>query len=648
LGQATDYAVQHAFARQSVVPEHQLWEAALVKGCGQIVLPDLKRALVDNGNLVRVGREISTRDILKAEINLLQTVNRGVGTVPQLVPRFEGPMHLSADQRSALGHVFYSQDRITGFKGLAGTGKTTTLQELARVVAQVGHAPVLLAPTTGAVDVLRKDGFKSAMTLAKLLTDSEQQAKVSEKSVLVLDEAGAVGTKDMQQLFDLAQKTGARVILSGDTGQHASVAQGDALRLIEEHSRYRFAVLGEIRRQTKESFRQAVKLAAGQNTGAAFKLLQKEGAVIEATTDHGQLYRRAADAYCRATEAGQTVLLVSPTWGEIAAVTDHLRERLKGKGIVTGKEETRPVFDSLGWTEAQKSLVNHYEPGRQIRFVKKTEQFKAGEIAEVSEVKGKTVTLRASGGKAVAFHPSRSPASFDVGEARELKVAPGDWLLLQANGGGFTNGERVQVKALAPGGISLNDGRTLPASYRTFTHGYAITSHAAQGKTVDVALLVASSRSFAAVSRESFYVGISRARESVQVFTDDAELLARRVEDTHTRKAALELQGLHDELAKHGLGHAKEAEQKKAAVKITTEREGISRISRALRPMRAQALAPVLVVQKWTQDFKQWVGQKLGTQKAQVIQPTVKQDWAAVQQKIHAARQSQSRGYRVG
>jgi len=53
-------------------------------------------------------------------------------------------------------------------------------------------------------------------------------------------------------------------------------------------------------------------------------------------------------------------------------------------------------------------------------------------------------------------------------------------------------------------------------------------------------------------------------------------------------------------------------------------------------------------VQKWTQDFKQWVGQKLGPQKAQTIRPTVKQDWAAVQQKINDARQSQSRGYRIG
>jgi hypothetical protein len=574
------------------------------------------------------------------------------------VPRFEGPMHLSADQRSALGHVFYSSDRITGFKGLAGTGKTTTLKELARVVVQVGHAPVLLAPTTGAVDVLRKDGFKNAMTLAKLLTDSEQQAKVSEKSVLVLDEAGAVGTKDMQQLFDLAQKTGARVILSGDTGQHSSVAQGDALRLIEEHSRYRFAVLGEIRRQTKESFRQAVKLAAGQNTGAAFKLLQKEGAVIEASTDQGQLYRRAADAYCRATEAGQTVLLVSPTWGEIAAVTDHLREQLKGKGIVTGKEETRPVYDSLGWTEAQKSLVNHYEPGRQIRFVKKTEQFKAGEIAEVVDVSGRTVTLRAPGGKTVSWHPSRSPASFEVGEARELAVASDDWLLLQANAKAgaqtFTNGERVQVASVGRDGLGLKDGRTLPPSYRTFNYGYAVTSHAAQGKTVDVGLFVASSRSFAAVSRESFYVGISRAKEKVTVFTDDAATLSRRVQDAHTRKAALELDGLRAELVKNGLFQPREAERKKEAVKPAHHHEHGQRMSRALRALRVQRLAPVVTVQKWAQDFRRWVGERLGVEPAERLTPSQRLQRSTrisaadqLRQRPDEPRQSQSRGIRM-
>ena len=627
LGQAVQYAQAHVFARQSVAPEHALLEAALIKGYGQVELPDVKAAFRQNREFVRVGTEVSTRTILNAELKLLRTVNEGIGTVAPLAPRFEGPVHLGHDQRSALGHVAFSQDRVTGFQGLAGTGKTTTLKELARVVTDAGHASVFLAPTTGAVDVLRKDGFRDALTLAKLLTDEQAQAKLGPRSVLVLDEAGAVGTADMQRLFDLALTKGARVVRSGDTGQHASVAQGDALRLIEAHSGYRYAVLGEIRRQTKESFRHAVKLAAEQEPGAAFKLLQTEGAVVEGLTDQGQLYSQAAKAYLAATDAGKTALLVSPTWGEIAAVTEVLREQLKERGNVTGKEETRHVFDSLGWTDAQKGLVTHYEPGLQVRFVRKTEQFKAGEIAEVADVQGRTVTLRAPGGQSVAWHPSRSPASFEVGEARELAIASGDWLLLQANAKAgaqsFTNGERVQVASIGRDGIGLKDGRTLPPSYRTFNYGYAVTSHAAQGKTVDVGLFVASSRSFAAVSRESFYVGISRAREQVTVFTDDAATLSHRVQDAHTRKAALELAGLREALQKHGLFQPREDVRKKETVKPAhRQHERAPRITRALRALRVQRRAPVVAVQRWTQDLRRWVGERMGvTQPVEALTP---------------------------
>jgi ATP-dependent exoDNAse (exonuclease V) alpha subunit len=88
----------------------------------------------------------------------------------------------------------------------------------------------------------------------------------------------------------------------------------------------------------------------------------------------------------------------------------------------------------------------------------------------------------------------------------ELGVAAGDVLLLRANAPGFVNGERVTVKAAQRERITLTDGRELPRDYRTFSHGYAVTSHVAQGKTVDEVLVVASSQSFGAVSQEQFYV----------------------------------------------------------------------------------------------------------------------------------------------
>ena len=129
----------------------------------------------------------------------------------------------------------------------------------------------------------------------------------------------------------------------------------------------------------------------------------------------------------------------------------------------------------------------------------------------------------------------------DVGEKRKLKVAAGDKLLLQSNWQKkFVNGELVEVKAVQGDSVLLADGRVIPAEYRTFTHGYAVTSHAAQGKTVDEVLLVASSRSLPAINQEQFYVSISRGRERCQVFTDDAEMLRSHVTRSSARLAAVE------------------------------------------------------------------------------------------------------------
>jgi ATP-dependent exoDNAse (exonuclease V) alpha subunit len=123
-----------------------------------------------------------------------------------------------------------------------------------------------------------------------------------------------------------------------------------------------------------------------------------------------------------------------------------------------------------------------------------------------------------------------------------LKVAAGDKLLLQSNWQKkFVNGELVEVKAIQGDSVLLADGRVIPENYRTFTHGYAVTSHAAQGKTVDEVLVVASSRSLPAVHQEQFYVSISRGRERCRVFTDDAELLRSHVTRSSVRLAAVEV-----------------------------------------------------------------------------------------------------------
>jgi ATP-dependent exoDNAse (exonuclease V) alpha subunit len=154
------------------------------------------------------------------------------------------------------------------------------------------------------------------------------------------------------------------------------------------------------------------------------------------------------------------------------------------------------VFDSLSWTTAQKKNASQYEPGQRLRFVRQTKHFDRGDTVEVVATVDQpgaghnTLRVRRADGSETLLPLGAGSACFDVGEARELKVAAGDWLLLQANHGKeFINGERVQVREIQNGRIALADGRVLPGTFNTFTHGYAVTSHSSQSKTVDEVLL---------------------------------------------------------------------------------------------------------------------------------------------------------------
>jgi hypothetical protein len=312
-----------------------------------------------------------------------------------------------------------------------------------------------------------------------------------------------------------------------------------------------------------------------------------------------------------ATKQGKSALLVSPTWAEIDAVTEKVREALKTDGVISKNDEAVTVFDSFSWTEAQKKDVSQYEPGQRLCFIRKTRKFDRGETVEIAAVMENGLRVRRPDGTEVNFIPTSAASTFDVGEARELKVTAGDWLLLQANHGReFINGERVQVREIQNGRIALADGRTLPANFNTFTHGYAVTSHSSQSKTVDEVLLVASSRSFAAVNREQFYVSISRGRERVHVFTDDAGLLARRVTDSHERKAAIELQALRDDLAKLGFVR-KEQTKTLPPVSAVDARQDFCPVRpvRQMRPMRFTRLSPVQRLAQVVEEIARWLGE---------------------------------------
>jgi conjugative relaxase-like TrwC/TraI family protein len=482
--QTLKHAVAHIFERRSVVPEHELLNVALSQRLGEVSLTDLKQAVKYSANLVKTERGFSTKEILATELALIQMVNAGCDAVGPLNYSHTPADWLSEDQQRAIYHVLRTSDRITGLRGLAGTGKTTALRELVAACKEARVEPLFCAPTAAATDVLRKEGFE-AVTLQSLL---QSKPGLSENSLIVLDEAGAVGIDDMKRLFDLAKDC--RIVLSGDTGQHASVVRGDALRILEGHSRFQSGQLTRIRRQRRAAYRRVVELAAQKRTAEAFAQLERMNAVTELPDN--KLHDSAAQSYVKALEQKQSVLLVASTWNEIEAVTAQVRSALKTSGRLAGEEKEFQVFDSLSWTEAQKRDARQYRPGMALRFHRGKGVFAKDEMVAVVAVENDSLKVQRADGSENLFPLGQSSAlctCMDVGEKRKLKVATGDKLLLQSNWQKkFVNGELVDVTAIQGGALVLADGRVIPDNYRTFTHGYAVTSHAAQGKTVDEVL----------------------------------------------------------------------------------------------------------------------------------------------------------------
>jgi len=104
------------------------------------------------------------------------------------------------------------------------------------------------------------------------------------------------------------------------------------------------------------------------------------------------------------------------------------------------------------------------------------------------------------------------------------------------------NGAVYQVDGFTENGdIRLANGYVVPKDYGGITHGYVVTSHASQGKTVDVSLIALGQESFAAANKEQFYVSVSRGKEAVRLYTDDKAAMMDAVQGSAARLSATEL-----------------------------------------------------------------------------------------------------------
>ena len=551
---AVAWAEEHLFDRNAVVLEHEVWRQAMIRARGSAVTAtDLKAATGQRGYVRDANQvpSVTTREVLVREWEIVRAGSEGVSAFAPLVYSPPVPPTTFGDeQRKALAALLTSRDLITLFRGGAGTGKSFVLKELADALRTAGHSVVTLAPQRQQVTELAANGFPSPTTLADCLT----RKAIPASAIVLLDEGGQVGGKQMLQLIRLVQEARGRLILSGDTRQHGPVVASDAMLALERYGGLKATELKKIRRQNPKlgrnnaerhqirQYRRAVKDAARGRLPESFAELDRLGAVVACPL--GNQSDRLSEEYLRIAEEGHTLVVVAQTWNEVNRVNERVRARLRANGLLGETETAVEALEHVDLTNAQKRDARFYPQNAVVVFNQPVGSIPRGAKAKFITTTERGVLLDVER----TWHTiqNRSLDRITVCQPRPIELAHGDQLQLKANrrmasGSTVSNGELVTVECVhADGRIALRDGRSLDPGYREFVPGYAVTSYGSQGKTVDY-VLCSDSAVRTATNARQWYVTISRGKRGVRIYTPDKAALRENVLRSGNSPLALDL-----------------------------------------------------------------------------------------------------------
>jgi conjugative relaxase-like TrwC/TraI family protein len=564
LEAAKPLAVQHLFERVSVTRALHAAGMLLRRAIGTATVPEAEEISASDPLFLRTENGyLTTAEVLAEEQELLGRVETGRGKFAPLggsqVWEISDPRVRSNEEQSlAVEHVLRFCDLVTSIRGAAGTGKTTMMREAVRGLEEISAREVrVFAPSASAVEVLRKEGFTSAETLQQLQENQELRLQIRNR-ILWVDEAGFLSLKQMNALIALAIANDCRVVLSGDTRQHHGVERGDALRILEKSGLIEQAALTKIFRQQIAALREAVNDLSAGRPERGFRRLEESGVIQEIEEDSERL-EELAKKHLDAVRSGKTSMIVSPTHAEARVVASGVRREMKAAGFIGAEESVFDRLENLSWTEAEKRDAVNYAPGQIVEFHRMTKgavrdgkrepKFLSGEQWRVTQCEGDRVIIERNGAEKEL--PLPQAKHFSAYRTERLALSLGDRVRITKNfvtrdlegNHRCRNNDVHTVTAITEDGIGLSNGVWLKRGRWHLDQGLVLTSHAAQGKTVDQVLISVPVRAFSQVNEAQWYVSLSRARAAMYVFTDSLLALKEAVMRPSDRFSAHELLG---------------------------------------------------------------------------------------------------------
>ncbi|WP_342657283.1 Ti-type conjugative transfer relaxase TraA [Sphingomonas sp. NY01] len=325
-----------------------------------------------------------------------------------------GGLVLTGEQRAAFEHVT-GERGLSVVVGYAGTGKSAMLG-VAREAWELADRNVRGAALSGiAAEGLENGSGIASRTIASMEHGWAQgRDMLSARDVLVIDEAGMVGTRQMERVLSHAAEAGAKVVLVGDPQQLQSIEAGAAFRAI--HERHGGIEITKVRRQREGWQRDATRHLATGRTGQAVHAYAEHDMVHAAATREAAR-SELAERWDRERRASPdaTRIILTHTNAEVRDLNETARGLMRQAG-----ELGDDVF--LTVTRGARDFAS----GDRVMFLRNERGLgvKNGTLGTIEQVDGKAMTVRTDTGHAVSFD-LKDYADLDHGYAATIHKAQG-------------------------------------------------------------------------------------------------------------------------------------------------------------------------------------------------------------------------------
>lgn len=546
------------------------------------------------------NRLLVPRVAYEMEKTIIRHIAEGKEAVPPLMALTPASVlkGLTEGQRMATRTVLENTDRFMAIQGYAGVGKTTqfraVMSALNTLSESVRPEVIGLGPTHRAVHEMQDAGV-NARTLASFLSETRLAIQAGEtpdyRNVLFLtDESSMVGNRDMAELYQVVAAGGGRKVSSGDTDQLQAPSTGIPFRLVQQRSAIDTVVMQEIVRQTPE-LRPAIESIIAGQVHNALKQVEDvtpqqvprqngawvpEQSVMEIRTPDEKTQQPAEPAeevqkqtqeqlslvrtniieairddwMGRTREAQLQTLIVAELNVDRHTINEAIHDARHKKGDIGLEERTLNVLEPLR------------VPDNALRAVKSFAEY-AGAVAMMNErywtvakvdTQNGVVTLSNAEGESVLISPQQNTAQdISLFIPRKMTVSQGDRVRFTrsdtdrgyvANSlwevAGFTEDGAVrfrqgdQEKIVDPQKVTED---------RHIDLAYALTAYGVQGASERfvIGLFGVEGGRKRMASLESVYVTLSRAKEHVQVYTDNFVKWSGLAAQSNAGKTAHEL-----------------------------------------------------------------------------------------------------------